>query len=189
MAGIMKQQKALILTMTQKATAVGTIVHEVESVLDAFQYAVDLSKKKKFKTMTCPGLVAKDQDIISDLCKSANLDLLDNALRTQKSAIDTCLTWADFGIAETGTIMLASDTEEIRIATMLARIHIAILPIAKIRPDTAGIEKELNNILKSDTPSYTAFITGASRTADIERVLAIGVHGPVEHHLLLLGEA
>jgi L-lactate dehydrogenase complex protein LldG len=185
----MKQQNDLVLTMTNKATAVGTIVHGVVSVVDAFQYAIDLNKKKRLKTMTCPGLVAGDRNIMSDLCKTANLDLLDDALRTQATAIDTSLTWADYGIAETGTIMLASDSEEMRIATMLARIHIALLPISKIRSDTAGIEKELNDILKRDTPSYTAFITGPSRTADIERVLAIGVHGPVEHHLLLIEEA
>lgn len=185
----MKQQKDLIRTMTQNATAVGTIVHEVLSVFDAFQYTVDLNRKKKFKTITCPGLIAKDRDIMADLCKSVNLVLLDETLRVKASAIDTCLTWADYGIAETGTLMLESDSEEIRIATMLATIHIAMLPISKIRPDTAGIEKELNNILKKETPSYTAFITGASRTADIERVLAIGVHGPVEHHLLLIEEA
>ena len=110
----MKQNKKLIQTMTKKATDVGTIVHNVLSVLDAFQYAVDLNKKKKLKTMGCPGLISGDRDILSDLCKSADLDLLDNALRAKASAIDTCLTWADYGIAETGTIMLASDRSEER---------------------------------------------------------------------------
>lgn len=185
----MKQQKDLIRAMTQNAIAVGTIVHVVSSIFDVFQYSVDLNKKKKFKTITCPGLIAKDRDIMADLCKSANLNFIDEALRIKASSIDTCLTWADYGIADTGTLMLVSDSEEIRIATMLATIHIAMLPISKIRPDTESIEKELNNILKKETPSYTAFITGASRTADIERVLAIGVHGPVEHHLLLIEEA
>lgn len=178
----------LIQTMTEKAGAVGTIIHEISSVSQALQYAVDLNKEKKLKTLACPGLDKEDRDMLMNLCKASDLDLLEEPLRDHSSCLDTALTWVDFGIAETGTLMLASDSEEIRIATMLASIHIAMLPISKIRTDTSAIEADLNDILKKNSPSYTAFITGASRTADIERVLAIGVHGPVELHLLLIKE-
>ncbi len=47
------------------------------------------------------------------------------------------------------------------------------------------MEADLVGLMESP-PSYVAFITGASRTADIERVLTIGVHGPQELHVLLL---
>ncbi len=172
--------------MTEKAAVVGTIVHEIFSISQALEYVVNLNKEKNLKTLACPDLAQEDRDKMMALCKSADQDLLEEPLQNQASSLDTSLTWVDFGIAETGTLMLASDSEEIRIATMLAKIHIAMLPVSKIRPDTNAIEAELNDILKKDSPSYTAFITGPSRTADIERVLAIGVHGPVELHLLLI---
>lgn len=185
----MEQQNDLTQIMTQKATLVGTVVHEVSSVSDAFQYTVDLNRSKKLKTIASPGLIVEDRNILSDLCRKSELELHEPPLRDKIARLDTSLTWADCGIADTGTLMIVSDSEEIRIATMLARIHIAMLPISKIRPDIDAIEKDLDKILKKQTPSYTAFITGASRTADIERVLAIGVHGPVELHLLLIKEA
>jgi len=176
----------LIRIMTEKAAAVGTIVHEISSVFDAIEYAVDLNKKKNLKTIACPGLDPEDREKLQELCKSSGMDLLEEPLRNHALLLDTSLTWVNYGIAETGTLMLASDSEEIRIATMLAKIHIAMLPVSKIRPDSVSIEADLDNILKKKSASYTAFITGASRTADIERVLAIGVHGPVELHLLLI---
>ncbi len=71
---------------------------------------------------------------------------------------------------------------------MLAETHIAVLPASKIKPDSAALAKELNAVLMADTPAYYTFITGASRTADIERVLTIGVHGPQELHILIVEE-
>jgi len=71
---------------------------------------------------------------------------------------------------------------------MLAETHVAILPAEKIQPEAGSIADEVNALLQTDAPAYTTFITGASRTADIERVLAIGVHGPQELHILIREE-
>lgn len=182
------ENENLIRLMTEKAIAVGTIVHEISSAAEAVQYAIDLNKEKDLKTLACPGLEPDDREMMENLSRAEGLELVEAPLRNHADRLDTALTWVNYGIADTGTLMLASDSEEIRIATMLAQNHIAMLPISKIRPDMGAIEADLNDILKKESPSYTAFITGASRTADIERVLAIGVHGPVELHLLLVKE-
>ncbi len=179
----------LIQRMTQNAIAAGTIVREISSVSEAVQYAVDLNKKKNLKNLVCEGLDSKEWNSLSDLCNAQALDLLESPLRQNAETIYTSLTFADYGIADTGTLIVKSDSEQIRLATMLAQIHIAMLPMSKIQKDTTDIEADLDQILKKDSPSYTAFITGPSRTADIERVLAIGVHGPVELHLLLIKES
>jgi L-lactate dehydrogenase complex protein LldG len=71
---------------------------------------------------------------------------------------------------------------------MLAETHVAVLPASKIKPDSMSLANELNAVLKRDASIYYAFITGASRTADIERVLAVGVHGPKELHILIMEE-
>jgi L-lactate dehydrogenase complex protein LldG len=70
---------------------------------------------------------------------------------------------------------------------MLSEVHVAVLPKSKIVPDAFALQETLTERF-SQPPCYFAFITGASRTADIERVLTIGVHGPQELHLLLLEE-
>ena len=175
-------------TMIEMATSVGATVCEVASVNEALHYAAGLLKEKKVSTLACPGLDKSDQDIILSLCKDTNLKLFDSSLRQHAGNLELSLTWAAYGVAETGTLMVESDSEDIRIATMMANIHIAMLPLSKVRNGMDDIAPELDKILKTDQSSYTAFITGPSRTADIERVLAIGVHGPVELHILLVQE-
>ena len=70
---------------------------------------------------------------------------------------------------------------------MLSETHIAWIPASRIVPDATDLSAYLVEKMKSP-PGYMSFITGASRTADIERVLAIGVHGPQELHILIMEE-
>jgi len=182
------QNPDLIRQMKEKAEAVQVIVSTIHTMEDAFQYTVDITKKQGGRTVVAAGLKAKEQGYLKNECEASGLRLLEFPLRPHANEIHTSLTIVDGGVAETGTLVLNSTSEDVRIATMLAETHVAVLPASKIKPDTTALEDELNAMLKADAPSYTAFITGASRTADIERVLAIGVHGPQELHILIMEE-
>ena len=178
----------LIQVMKEKAEAVQAIVVNIKTMKEAFQYTVDLTRQQGGTSMVAMGLETQDMNLLGKVCKTADLTLLKPPLRSHANKIHTALTPVDWGIAETGTLVLDSSSEDVRIATMLSETHVALLPISKIKPDVTALENEINAVLKADGSSYYAFITGASRTADIERVLAIGVHGPQELHLLIMEE-
>ena len=90
------------------------------------------------------------------------------------------------GIAETGTCVVVTDDEETRLATMLPETSLMILRVADIVPTLPDMAPFLRERQADGKISYTSFITGPSRTADIERVSAIGVHGPLDVHIILV---
>jgi len=100
------------------------------------------------------------------------------------------ITGADYAIADTGTLALLTDEDRPRSVSLLPPIHLAIVRKSDIVSDI----KELFIILKQklDTgqgvPSCMTFITGPSRTADIELNLTLGVHGPKELYVIITKE-
>jgi L-lactate dehydrogenase complex protein LldG len=91
---------------------------------------------------------------------------------------------AQLGIAETGTLVLDSACERHRLVSLVPPVHIAIINASSI-VETLGDALTLLQ-KKSISPAIT-FITGPSRTADIELTLAIGVHGPQELYVIVDG--
>ena len=80
----------------------------------------------------------------------------------------------EWALADTGTLVQDSSAVEQRLVSSLTEIHIALVPTGGLLPDLPSLLERL----RPDQSSYIAMITGPSRTADIERVLTIGVHGP-----------
>jgi len=171
----------------ERAEAVQTFVADIAELQQAFRYAIEITKKQGGLTIAAPGLDRQDTAALQALCEENGLTLLTENLRSAIGRLHTGFTIADHAIAETATLVQDSSSEDLRIATMLSEIHVAVLPASRIRPDTLALESELKDSLQAP-PRYLAFISGASRTADIERVLTIGVHGPQELHVLVLAE-
>jgi L-lactate dehydrogenase complex protein LldG len=181
----MEHQDALVKTLREKAEAVQTKVSEVGSLHEAFRYVIDITKSQGGSVIAAPGLDPLSLGALRQLCDEAGLTLETENLRDNLNSIHTAFSVAEWGIAETATLVQVSSSEDVRIATMLSETHVAVLPRSRIRLEAMELKEELKELLKSPS-CYLAFISGASRTADIERVLTIGVHGPQELHILIV---
>jgi len=91
---------------------------------------------------------------------------------------------AQAAIAETGTLVLDSAVERHRLVSLVPPVHIAIVNASSI-VETLG--DALTLLQKKEISPAITFITGPSRTADIELTLAIGVHGPQELYVIIDG--
>ena len=98
-------------------------------------------------------------------------------------SFDVGITTAQAAIAETGTLILESLDERHRLVSLVPPVHIAIIDASKI-VRTLGEALTLLRQAKEISPAVT-FITGPSRTADIELTLTIGVHGPQELYVIV----
>ena len=105
--------------------------------------------------------------------RSLGVDLVSPTADKHDMALcDLGITEADYLLPETGTLVLRSSVEKPRAISLLPRIHLAIVRSEMLRPDLHQVFAEAK-----DSP-YLVFITGPSRTADIELTVTLGVHGP-----------
>jgi L-lactate dehydrogenase complex protein LldG len=207
----MGQNPEVLEKFRKKAELVSAIVSEVDSMAQAIAYTVDLCSQKEACQLLLSGCEESLSDKGKDLCEhkqwgkiiaapalndgdlaelvkqaaTRDISVIKDGMRNHLAGIDIGFTMADYGIGETGSLVINSSSEELRLATMVSEIHVAVIPKSRIRATAEELYDEIKGF-QSQKPNYLAFITGASRTADIERVLALGVHGPLELHILIL---
>ena len=102
-----------------------------------------------------------------------------------EKGIDEAIVEADYAIAETGTVVIDSEDEKLRLATCLAEKLTVLVEASRIKEKMEDVVDFMVECSEKEN-AYIAFITGASRTADIERVLTIGVHGPKEMRVIIV---
>lgn len=95
------------------------------------------------------------------------------------------------GIAETGSLMVTATPGTPYTLNFLPEIHIAVLHADRIVGgyEDAWAVVRPNNETGSNLPRTVTLITGPSRSSDIERTVTIGVHGPKQLHIVLVGKA
>jgi L-lactate dehydrogenase complex protein LldG len=86
-----------------------------------------------------------------------------------------------YGLADTGSVVLAASPDEPRTNSLLPAVHVSLLAPDRILPGLTELFAAVGGAL----PSALAIVTGPSSSTDIEQTLAIGVHGPGEVHVVL----
>lgn len=133
----------------------------------------DLVRSKQIASAACWRTPWIESLGVEERLAALGVELLSPPFTLEELArCDLGVTGVDYALPETGTLALLSSSEKPRVVSLLPRVHLALLDPATLRADMHQVFAEAKD------QTYLVFITGPSRTADIELTVTLGVHGP-----------
>lgn len=161
--------------------------NEFSKLLGKFAFCIDeahlefqlaqLFAERKWKSIYCV------EDFLLKLMKKLPGELVNT---TNLANCDASVTSCECLIARTGSIVLSAGIQEGRTASVYAPVHICVAFVNQIVYDIKDALLMLREKYGGNLPSMISLATGPSRTADIEKTLVVGVHGPKEVYLFLV---
>lgn len=113
---------------------------------------------------------------------------LDTPVYHDLADCDVAITRCEAMVARTGSLVLSAATPHGRTASVYAPVHICVGFSSQLVPDVGDALTMLRQKYPENLPSLISFASGPSRTADIEKTLVTGVHGPKEVFCFLVDE-
>jgi L-lactate dehydrogenase complex protein LldG len=105
--------------------------------------------------------------------------------REELFSVDCGITTTRGAIADTGSVILVPTAEEPRLLSLAVTVHLAVVERSALHPTLAAFIA--SGAYQRELPANLVLVSGASRTADIELILAMGVHGPRVFLVALIG--
>ncbi|MBZ4193203.1 MAG: LUD domain-containing protein [Candidatus Contendobacter sp.] len=176
--GYHSEQVALLIKMAEYALATVDQVARMDDVPAAV--AAFLARER------LPTAVVMAPDAELAALPWENQPLLRIERRAARDGDKVSVTAAFAGIAETGTLMLRSGPDRPTTLNFLPDIHIVLLPAERI----VGSYEDGWDLLRATgeaMPRTVNYITGPSRSGDIEQTMQLGAHGPLRLHIVLAG--
>jgi L-lactate dehydrogenase complex protein LldG len=175
----LEERVALFTAMAEKVFAT---VARVQSAHDAPEAVAGYLRSRNL-----PAVVRMGEDL-----RLVGLPWRQTALEVKRGASDgddpVGVSHALAGVAETGTAVLASGRDNPTTLAFLPETHIVVVRAADIAGDYETAWREVRALFgKGVMPRTINWITGPSRSADIEQTLLLGAHGPQRLHLIVVG--
>jgi L-lactate utilization protein LutC len=205
-----QQRPGLVAQLQRELTAAGGVMSHLASVAEATRYITQVVQEKQVSLMVrWPSALLRSLEVEATLqAAGMSVQVVEAAvdtptdtstpgaqggrrqeLRNLLAQADVGLSGLDYVIAETGTLVLSARPGQMRGVSLLPPLHIAVGRTEQIVATLADclllLQAEGTDVQHHVT-SCVSFITGPSRTGDIELTLTVGVHGPRELHLVLI---
>ncbi len=171
-----------------KATAVNAEVFRVATADEAIDTVQKIIKELGVKKVVSTTLGLVEGEKLVEVIKSGGVSIeMGQPLRKTIEEAELGITEFELAVAETGS--LAQDAMDVykRLISSLPPYHLAFVKTEYIVATFADALDVLYKANGNQMPGYVAYVSGPSRTADIERVLAIGVHGPERVFIICIG--
>jgi L-lactate dehydrogenase complex protein LldG len=154
---------------------------------------VSLAREIGAKSVALGRGIASDMDAIGEALERANFRIVRTvpvadteraAMRSRVADADLGIAEADFAIASTATLAVVSTADRPSSLTLLPTASLAIVQIDRVMPNLATVLAALGP--DGVAANRLTLITGPSRTADIEKRIVLGVHGPKSLHVIVV---
>jgi len=161
-------------------------LHRVADAAAAAAFLADLARGRDWKRVAVHRhpLVAAAAATLA--CDTYQVD----AGPFDKDALEACdagITACEVLVAQTGSVLVSSATCGGRALSVLPHVHVVVATADQVVPTLGDALHAVRERHAGRLPSMLSFITGPSRTGDIERILVLGAHGPKELLVLLVG--
>lgn len=176
----------------KKHESLAGIVHLVTGTSEAAEKVVAILQQKGVETVACSELPDDFRQPFEQLCTAAGMNLLRPPFNSAElpealDSIQAGVSWAAFAIAEAGALVEFAVDDAHRLVSALAPVHIGVFRAADIHKNLTDAAAPIRNFYNENPRNATvSFISGPSRTADIEMRLILGVHGPAETHAIIV---
>lgn len=170
------QQEAEIEFAEQFSKLQGRFIYCINRQELAFQLG-SLVKKMDWKKVFC---------LEEKLLQGAEGQIGDRLVKTDIATCDVAITGCEYLVARTGSVVMSAAQPSGRVTSVYAPIHICIAYTNQLVYDVKDALQGVKDKYGSNLPSLITFATGPSRTADIEKTLVVGVHGPKEAYVFLV---
>lgn len=136
-------------------------------------------------------LAAHHADLTDEALGALGLPVLFTDDGYDRSAMESCdagVTTCEALVAQTGSVLVSSRNSGGRALSVLPPHHVVLARKSQLVADLPAAFALLHEKYRGDFPSMLSFITGPSRTGDIERILVLGAHGPRKLTVLLVND-